>query len=357
MKLLQSDFKHGTAKVLVENLDDLWYLFHLVLPGDKISGTTMRKIKISKEDDRNQKIIKKPIFITIDIEKVDFARFQNTLRISGTITQGPDDVARGSHHTFNVEENTSFTIEKARWAPYQIEKLKEAAKQKTKAILLVIMDREEAIVAQLKRFGYDILSRHQGSVIKKSDMGHQASDFYHELEKVLADYDKTRRPQHIIVASPAFFKEDFLKQVRDEKLKEKIILATVSSCSQSAFEELLKRKEVEQALHDEQAAEELKLVEALLVEIAKGSRGAKAAYGFDKVEKKAYAGAVQTLVLTDAFIQSEREKGNFSRVEDIIQAAEQTGAAVRIISSDHDGGAKIDGIGGIAAMLRYAEHG
>lgn len=357
MKLLQSDFKHGMAKVLIETSDDLWYLFHLVLPGDKISGKTMRKVKIGREDDRNQKIIKKPVAITIRAEKVDFSRTQHALRISGIVVFGPDDVAKGSYHTFNVEENSILAIEKSHWSPYQIEKLKESEKQRTNAILLVVMDREEAIVAELKRFGYNLLSRHHGSAAKKTDREHQASDFYREFEHVLADYDRTRSPNHIIVASPAFFKEDFIKQMHDEKLKEKIILATVSSCSQNAFDELLKRKEVEQALHDEQVAEELKLVEALLVEIAKERKGGKAAYGLVEVEKKVYANAVKTLVLTNAYIRSEREKGNFDRIENIIRIVEQTGATVRIISSDHDGGAKLDGIGGIAAMLHYAEFG
>jgi len=270
---------------------------------------------------------------------------------------GPDDVAKGTYHTFNVEETSVFTIEKSRWAPYQIEKLKESARQKTNAILLVVMDRDEAIVAELKRFGYNILSRHHGSAAKKIDRGHQASDFYREFENVLADYDRTRSPTHIVVASPAFFKEDFIKQMRDEKLKEKIILATVSSCNQNALDELLKRPEVGQVLRDEQAAEELKLVDALLVEIAKTDGGGKAAYGLVEVEKKAYAGAIHTLMLTDAFIRSEREKGDFDRIEIIIQTAEQAGATVRIISSDHDGGAKLDGVGGIAAVLRYAEYG
>lgn len=353
MKLLHSDFKHGKAKVQVENLDDLWYLFHLVLPGDRVSGTTMRKIKIGKEGDRSQKIIKKPIRVTIEVEKVDFARYQNTLRIGGIITQGPDDVTRGSHHTFPVEENTVFTIEKNQWHKYQIKKLKEASKQKAKAILLVVMDRDEAYVAQLKRFGYDVLSHHEGTVQKKTDKEHQTTNFYKELGKVIVEYDKTKQPHHIIIASPAFFKEDFLKQFDNAEIKKKVIVATVSSCTKSAFDELLKRSEVEQALHEEQASLELKQVENLLVEISKNG---KAAYGMVDVAEKAYAGAVKELLLTDSFIQNMREEGKFSPVEKIMYASEKSGGEVHIISSEHDGGAKLNGLGGIGAILRYASH-
>ena len=312
MKLIQSDFNHGKAKVKVENLDDLWYLFHLVLPNDHIIGTTMRKIKIGKEGERNQKIVKKPIRVTILVEKVDFARFKNTLRISGIITNGPDDVARGSHHTFPVEENTIFTIEKDKWHKYQIDKLKEAAKQKTKAILLVVMDRTNAYVASLKRFGYELLSHHDGNVQKKTDKEQQIGNFYKELEKILVDYDQRRTPNHIIVASPAFFKEDFYKQFGNAVVKKKIILATISSCTPHSFDELLKRSEVEEALHDEQASYELKKVDTLLLEISKGG---KAAYGFAMVKEKVEAGAIKELLLTDSFIQTMREEGNFRSEE------------------------------------------
>lgn len=353
MKLLHSDFKHGTAKVQVENLDDLWYLFHLILPGDRVSGTTMRKIKIGKEGDRNQKIVKKPIRVTIEVEKVDFARYQNTLRIGGIIILGPDDVTKGSHHTFPVEENTTFTIEKDQWHKYQINKLKEASRQKAKAILLVVMDRDEAYVAQLKRFGYDVLSHHAGSVQKKTDREHQTTDFYKELEKVIVEYDKIKKPHHIIIASPAFFKEDFLKQFENDKVKKKVIVATVSSCTKSAFDELLKRSEVEQALHEEQAALELKHIDALLVEISKEG---KAAYGMVAVEEKAHAGAVEKLLLTDSFIQRMREEGKFSPVEKVMHASEKSGGEIHIISSEHEGGAKLNGLGGIGAILRYASH-
>ena len=60
MKLIFSDFKKHTAKVKVENLDDLWYLNQIIEKNDIIKGKTLRKIKIGEDmfldwDDINDK--------------------------------------------------------------------------------------------------------------------------------------------------------------------------------------------------------------------------------------------------------------------------------------------------------------
>ena len=129
MKLMHSDFEKGKVKLKVENLDDLWYLNQIIETNDLVKGKTLRKIKIGKEEQRRQKITKKAVFLLLQVDKVEFSKFSNILRVSGIIKEGPEDVPLGSYHTFNVEKNSIITIIKQNWLKFQIDKIKEASKE------------------------------------------------------------------------------------------------------------------------------------------------------------------------------------------------------------------------------------
>ena len=137
MKLISSNFRKGEAKVKVETLDDLWYLSQIIDTGDVVSGKTFRKIKVGSTE---KEAVRKSVFIKIQVEKVEFSRTAARLRILGTILEGPEDVQKGSHHTFNVEPDTVITINKEAWPAYQVNRLKEAAEQKMLNILICVFE-------------------------------------------------------------------------------------------------------------------------------------------------------------------------------------------------------------------------
>ena len=136
MKILSSNFKKGDVKVKITNLDDLWYLSQIIDEKDIVQGETLRKIKIG--DGENQKIVRKPVFLSLKVEKLEFHKQSDILRVSGIIDQGPEDVPKGTHHTFNIELNSITTIIKEEWLDFQIEKLKEASSDAPSKILLVV---------------------------------------------------------------------------------------------------------------------------------------------------------------------------------------------------------------------------
>ena len=110
MKILYKNLKKGEVRVKVENPEDLWYLSNIIDPGDLIRGHTLRKIKIGGEEQRKTRTQKRRVLITIKTEKVEFHQYANMLRVLGVIVEAPDDVHKGSHHTFNLEENSTATI-------------------------------------------------------------------------------------------------------------------------------------------------------------------------------------------------------------------------------------------------------
>jgi protein pelota len=348
MKLIAKELSKGIVKVQITNPDDIWFLSQLISPGDYISGKTFRKIKLEGSDDRKTSVIKKPAFIKILAEKIEYS--PSLLKVLGPITEGPDDVPRGSYHSFSIEENTIITIEKERWYSYQVQKLHEAAEPKLPKILICVMDREEAYFAISQQYGYTTISSLQGDVEKKEERASTRNTFYLDIIRQLKEYSTRYEAEKILLASPAFWKEDLLKLITDNDLKKKIILVTCSSAQENAINEVLRRPETQQMLKMDRTAKEINLVEELLKEI---SISGKASYGLEEVKLAADAGAVAHLMITDKFIEQTRLDNVYGEIDKIMKRVDQSQGEITIISALHDGGKRLDGLGGIGALLRY----
>lgn len=348
MKQIHFNQKQGTAKIEVQTQDDLWYLSHIIDSGDFIKGKTLRKIQKGTEDKSKQ--IKKAVFLKIQAEKIEFSKTTAVLRVGGKVVEGPEDISKGSWHSFNVEPGTVLTIEKQQWLSFQIEKLKEACKSKNPKIIICVFDREEAYFALMKKYGYELLSHLKGKVQKKAVEEKIKPSFYSEIIKQLEEYNKRHNLEKIILGSPAFWKEELMKELKNSELKPKIVLATCSSASKNGIDEVLKRPETTEALREERAAKEINFVENVLSEISKEGN---VAYGLKEVKQAAIAGAVETLLVTDELIQKFREKEKYEKLDSIMKIVDASKGSIAIISSEHEGGKKLAGLGGIAALLRY----
>jgi len=348
MKQIALNIRQGIAKLKIETQDDLWYLSHIIDPGDFVKGKTVRKIRKGTEE--KAKHAKKAVFLKVEVGKVEFSKISNVLRVGGKIAEGPEDVARGAWHSFNIEPGTIISIEKKKWLSYQLGKLKEACKAKLPKILICVFDREEAYFALMKKYGYELLSHMKGKVQKKAVEEKIKASFYSDVIRQIEEYDQRYKSERIILASPAFWKEELMKDLRNEELKKKILLATCSSVGKNGIDEVIKRPETAEALKEERAANEINLVEKVLAEISKQGL---AAYGMNETEQAAIAGAVETLLVTDRLIQEMREQGRYEKLDAVMRAVDSAKGSITIISSEHEGGKKLDGLGGIAAILRY----
>ena len=348
MKKLKSDFKQGIVSIQIEHLDDLWYVSHLISVGDTLSGKTFRKVKIGETTDRKSNIVKKPIFLRLSVEKIEYTPEQ--VRASGKVEEGTEDVAKGSYHTFSIEIGSIITLSKPTWFSYQKKQLEDACTAKRPAMLIIAHDREEAYFAIMKQYGYEILTVLKGDVAKKEEGHKAAGSFYQEVIKQIHAYNERYQPAKIILASPAFFKEDLMKHCTDASLKKKIILATCSYVGKTSFDEILKREETKQALAEDRTNQELQLVDRLLTEVSKDNL---AAYGIKEVYKTAEAGAISILLVTDTYLFETREKGSYDQVDKIMRLVDNNKGEIHIINGEHDGGKKLNGLGGIGAVLRY----
>lgn len=349
MKLLYSNLKNGEVRVLTQNPDDLWYLSALIEPKDIVKGRTFRKIK-SADEERKRDAEKKPVFIKIEVKKSELSGNANVLRVSGVIREAPEDIPLGEHHTFNIDENTTITIIKEKWLKFQVDKLKESCSQQKSSVLICVHDREEAYFAILKKYGYEILLHISGDVQKKRSENKKVENFYATIIQKIAEYSQRHKIKVIVLASPAFWKEDLMVELKDEELRKKIILATCSSATRNAIDEVIKRPEVREALKLERAALEINKVEELLTEIAKNNL---AVYGLKETQNACVMGAIKELLITDKLIQKSRNGDFYDSIESIMRTVDKSKGEIGIISSEHEGGKRLDGLGGIGAILRF----
>lgn len=346
MQIIKEDWKNGKVLLKAEQSDDFWYLHQLIEEGDTVRAGTERKIKIGDAaSERNPRVVRKKVTLTLRVEKTELSH--EALRVSGVILEGPEDIPAGAHHTITVEAGTVLTLQKKSWGSYQKKYLLESVQRERRVFLLVLFDREEALVAKLTPAGYEVVGRERGSVAKKADMKVAHSSFYAELANIVVELANVHRADTIILASPHFW-SGYLQEALPAKLKEKTVSVTCSSVSEAGIMEVLKRPELRSMLQSERAAKEAGLVEEVKAAIAQERSGC----GLSEVSKLAQEGNVSRVFVADKAIARWKEEGIFGNVEAVLRTVEGVGGEVHIFSTD-DANRVLEGVGGIACIKRW----
>ncbi|MFT4325945.1 MAG: mRNA surveillance protein pelota [Candidatus Woesearchaeota archaeon] len=345
MKILQKNLKTGSITLSPQRTEDVWTLSTIIRPGNIVSGKTFRKIILGDKDTEKTKAIKKPVYLTIQVEKVEY---NTTLKVLGTITQGPEDMPRGSYHSFTIDTNDEITITK-NWLSYELKKIDDAQNMHKNDILLCIFNREEAIFGTIQKNTPVVLSKISGSVEKKVEGNQQITNFFKEVAEELRTINERIKPKYIICGTSSFWKNNLEKEMED--LSKKTIFAQVLDVSEGGFMELLKRPEVKTASQNVEAAQDAELIEEITKRIATEQA---VSYGIKDTQNAANLGAAETVLCTENLIEEMREKEQFESIESIFVATEENKGKVVIVSGEGAHVKQLDGLGGIAALLRFA---
>ncbi|NMC75804.1 MAG: pelota family protein, partial [Candidatus Methanofastidiosa archaeon] len=150
--------------------------------------------------------------------------------------------------------------------------------------------------------------------------------------------------RNIIIAGPGFYKDEFLNYVKENRpeMNTTVITENVSTGGRAGIYECIKRGMLEKAQKDLRISLETKAVEKLFEGIVKN----ESVYGIKSIQKALEYGAVDELLIVDKFLKN-------LEYEEITEKARDQRATVHVISSEHDAGKKLEGIGGIGATLRF----
>jgi protein pelota len=332
------------VKLKPEVAEDLWHLEKIIRPDDFVSGSTTRKFV---SDGGGQE--RKPMFLKLRVEKAEFHKGFEKLRILGVIVEGRpmEFISLGAHHSLDIGISDIVTVEKEQWKQYELDRIKEAQKAaKRPRFLVLIMDESDAELFVVREYGIDSLG-----AIHTSGAGKYAEEAKERKNKYYSDVlgmikDKELR---LIVAGPGFERENFLKflKEKDSKFAQNVAVEAVGNTGRQGVYELVNKDAFEHIVRESRFAEETRTIEKLVAEIS-ASRS-KAAYGLDNVRKALEYGAVDTLLVIDKKLFEDRDT-----IEPLLDAAEKKRSNIMLVSHENEISKKLEALGGIAALLRFA---
>ncbi|MEM3380673.1 MAG: mRNA surveillance protein pelota [Candidatus Bathyarchaeia archaeon] len=356
MKILNEDLRHGIMKVSIDNLDDLWILYNLIRKGDKIYSRTTREVKVERVGGTSSRRV--PANLGLSVEKVYYDKDLARLRIHGTIIDAPEDLSvLGSHHTINLHEGKVATIIKEYWAQHDIDSLRKAVRPGP-PIIIVALDNDECAIGVSRTSGVEVNVELKSGLPSKSEADRREQAMLKYLGEISGALVKVHEKVdgRIVVVGPAFAKEHLVRHLRKNfpELSDNIAaVKSVSSGGVAGVLEAVRVGVVGKVLKESRIIEESGLVEELLARLG-ASRG-DVSYGIEEVESDAISGAVQTVLVCDDKLRSAEGEERI-RLESILKTVESKGGRVVIVSTGHEGGRKLDSLGGIAAFLRYSRH-
>ena len=361
MRALGKDLKRGVIKLLPESLDDLWELYNIVQEGDRVYARTTREVKVGGEEGmRPTEGRRVPIFVGLKVEKVAFHKDVNRLRLTGVIFDAPEWLAiRGSHHTINVLPGKAITIEKDVWPLYQLKRVQAACAAKAPPILVIAIDDENCCVAVVKRDRIDVRAEVRADLPGKLDLERRGEALARYLSSVLKStlraWDECKCP--LVIVGPGFVKDLLKDSMTDrypELAKDVAKVGSVSSGGIAGVKEALRCGIMDSVAKRLRIVEEARLVEEVLSRL--GLQRRDVSYGLTDVETAASYGAVDVLLVSDRLLRGAGEEDR-RRLDDLIRGVEGKRGRVVIVSTEHEAGKKLSGLGGIAALLRFAVTG
>jgi protein pelota len=336
-------------EVVPESLDDLWHLTYIVEPGDEVGGDTTRRIQRNDDQMRDTGGEREHMYVTIEVETTEFAKFANRLRVGGEIVDCSREDQLGLHHTLNVEERTEIEITK-RWKTDQLERLQEAVEAaENPDVAIATVEEGEAYVHTVAQYGVEERAAITATT-GKGEYAQPRTQLFAELTDVLARMDVDA----IILAGPGFTKQDALEYIEEEapKVAELITTVDTSGVGDRGVHEVLKRGAVDEVQAETRIAEEASYIDELMERIGEGH---EAAYGIENVMEAAEFGAVDELLILDERLRAERAgEGDWDvDANDLVETVEQKGGSVTVFSNEFDPGQQLKNLGGVAALLRY----
>jgi protein pelota len=357
LKILEKNLKKDFVKVIPDTFDDLWHLYNVIYKNDEVYAYTTREIKPDEGGyERPKRGERISVFLGVRVENVTWDKLLGRLRVHGTICKAPETVPCGAHHTINIALNTPLTIVKKEWAKHQIERLERARKASEKPIIIVSIDDEGYAIATTAQYGVEVKVEESIKLPGKLEAEKRTAATKEYFQKALSSLRQictaTRSP--IAIIGVGFVKNDFAKFLKNEATdvnKSVVDVKSVNNGGLAGIYEALRSGVLLKAMKHQRIVEEAETVEEVLKRLGKSEPNVT--YGMEEVEKATQLGAVEKLILADTTLRETSDEKRL-HLENLMKSVEQKSGDIIVISTEHEAGAKLVALGGIAALLRFA---
>ncbi|KAL8704401.1 MAG: hypothetical protein Q9201_002427 [Fulgogasparrea decipioides] len=350
-----------------------WYAYNLIRPKDLLRASALRRVT-TESSTGSTSSTRVHTTLTIRVASLDFDPQSSQLHVSGRIAEETKFAKVGQYHTLDLELQRNFTLEKngeEAWDSVARGIIKESCDPvKSADAWAVVMQEGLANLAVLT--GARTVLRQRVEVAVPRKRGGHAGDHDKGLEKFFQTTLDTllrqidlNESKPILLASPGFTASSFQKFILDTATrtgnkalmaqKANLVVVHSSSGYLHSLNEILQTPEVMARLKDTQYAREAKLMDEFMTLLRRDD--GRAWYGPNEVEKAVEKGAVGrgggVLLISNALFRAQDVaiRKRWVRLVDKVRDVE--GGDVRTLSSEHESGKRLDGLGGIAAILTF----
>ncbi|XP_075240387.1 protein pelota-like [Convolutriloba macropyga] len=354
----------GEVKLSMEGIEDLWHMYNIIAPGDTIKCKTSRKVA-QQSDTGSSKSQRITMTLTIAVISVTYDFEVAQLAIKGKNVEKNEHVRLGAHHTLDLRLNDFFTLGKDEWDSISVERIEEACNpDNTAELAAVTMQDGLAYVCLITPSMTLTKQKVEVNIPRKTPGMTSAKEkaiirFHEQVLQAMMTHFNFAVLKCVIIASPGFVKDDFMKYVQAQiaadkcplnEHKGKFVLVHSDSGYKHSLNELLNDESLANRLSDVKALKEVRALDNFKKQMV--SNEERAIYGPKAVLRAAEAQAVEELLVTDTLFRSR----NFTVRKQYVTLVEQVkdcGGEVRILSSLHESGQYLDRLTGVAALLRF----
>ncbi|KAF1978732.1 hypothetical protein BU23DRAFT_549459 [Bimuria novae-zelandiae CBS 107.79] len=368
----------GTATLLPEEPEDMWHAYNLIQPTDHIRAKAVRRItrEVGAGATSSQRVA---LDLTIAVTSTDFDLASNELHVAGRVASETEHVKMGSHHTLDLELNRKFTIEKVDgWDSVAVDMLREACNTSSRAEMwAVVMGEGIANICLITEHQTILRNRVEVSIPRKGkghmEQHNKGLEKFHNtlVTTLLRDMESAKRDAQtektvpLLLASAGFYAQAFLQFMKEYAVRtgDKFLQGALPSVvvAHSAGEhvhnlaEVLASPAATSKVSDAKFTRETALMDTFMKHMR--IEDGRAAYGPREIERAVESGAVGrgggVLLISNTLFRSNNiaERKRWVALVDRIKDVE--GGEVRVLSSLHESGKRLEALGGIAAILTY----
>ncbi|KAK0719052.1 hypothetical protein B0T21DRAFT_295631 [Apiosordaria backusii] len=371
------------VELIITDPEDLWHANNLIAIGDIVYAPTLRKVttESSTGSTSTQKV---RVELAVKVTDTSFDPRASELRVMGTIVNENEIAAVGQYHTISLkysDRDIKFTIWKMQgWDSVARSQLAEAVSETANkdVVFAIVMQEGVANLCLITQSRTVVKQRIEHTIPKKRSSRKETeggmSDFYGKvLSALLAainfndPYSRSGIPKQLLLASPGFVAQNFRAYMKEHaekkgdkplaRLAKEAAVVHTSTGHVHSLNEVLKSPEAQATMRDAKFTNETSMMDSFYQKLRQDD--GRAWYGVKPVAKAIREGAVGrgggVLMVNSAFFKSmdvaERQK--YVALVDKVRA---DGGDVRLLSSDHESGQRLDALGGIAALLTYPLH-
>lgn len=354
MKIIEKNLRQGFVKVVPDSQDDLWHLYNVVYKGDEVYAYSSRAIKTDTEYSRPKSAERVSAFMGVEVENVTWDKFLGKLRIHGMICHAPDPIPPGAHHTLSIALNQPVTIVKKEWPKHLLDRLMRATETE-KPMLILAIDDEGYAIAETKQYGVEIKIEERQKLPGKHEAEKRDSATKQYFNHVTNSLRQLWMQQHspIVIVGVGFIKNGLTEYLADEaqEISKSIMdIKSVNNGGTAGIYEALRSGVLLKAASRLRIIEETQAVEDVMKRLGKGE--GKIAYGLTEVENAVNLGAAEKLIITDSLLRDSADEQRL-HLEKLMREVERRNGVVTVVSTEHESGAKLTALGGIAALLRF----